>query len=248
MPPPEPILLLTRPEAASRQFLTAVEADGGRGFRSIISPLIGIEVTGPLPDLQGVGGVIFTSANGVRAYEALGGPVLPLCYTVGDATAEAARNAGFAPKIAAGDAASLVALILAEAPEVPLVHLRGTHARGAVAERLRAGGLSASEAVIYDQPAQELSAAAKAALQGDAPVIVPLFSPRSAAQFAGGAHGDAPLLVVAMSRDVAAALEALYVTRLEILARPDAKEMRRVVIDFLRDLGALVKPRGSVKG
>jgi len=248
MPPPEPILLLTRPEAASQQFLTALEADGARGFRSIISPLIGIDVTGPLPDLQGVGGAIFTSANGVRAYQELGGPVLPLCFTVGDATADAARKAGFAPKSAGGDAASLIALIIEEAPGVPLVHLRGTHARGAVAERLRAAGLSASEAVIYDQPAQELSAGAKAALQGDAPVIVPLFSPRSAAQFAGGASGGAPLIVVAMSSDVAAALEALYVTRLEILARPDASEMRRVVIGLLTDLGALVKPRGSVKG
>ncbi len=248
MPPPEPILLLTRPEAASRQFLTALEDAGLSGFRTIVSPLIGIEVTGPLPDLEGVGGAIFTSANGVRAYEKLGGPVLPLCFTVGDATAEAARKAGFAPKSAGGDAAALVGLIIKEAPGVPLVHFRGTHARGAVAERLRGAGLSAREAVIYDQPAQELSAGAKAALQGDAPVIVPLFSPRSAAQFAGGARGGAPLIVAAMSRDVAAAREALYVTRLEILAQPDAIGMRRAVIGLLTDFGALVKPRGSVKG
>lgn len=248
MPPPEPILLLTRPEAASRRFLQALEGEGLSGVRTIISPLIGIEVTGPLPDLEGVGGAIFTSANGVRAYEALGGPVLPLCFTVGDATAEAARAAGFVPRSAAGDAAALVARIIDAAPQVPLVHFRATHARGAVAERLRAAGLAAREAVIYDQPAQELSAEAKAALQGDAPVIVPLFSPRSAAQFASGAGGGAPLIVAAMSRDVAAALEALYVTRLEILAQPDALQMRRAVIGLLTELGVLVKPRGSVKG
>ncbi|MBY6004019.1 uroporphyrinogen-III synthase [Salipiger bermudensis] len=248
MAPSEPILLLTRPEAASRQFLSALEAEGVSGFKSIISPLIGIEVTGPLPDLEGIGGAIFTSANGVRAYAALGGPVLPLCFTVGDATAEAARAAGFAPRSAGGDAAALVDMVIEEAPGVPLVHLRGTHARGAVAERLRAAGLVATDAVIYDQPAQELSAGAKAALQGDVPVIVPLFSSRSAAQFARGGGGGAPLIVAAMSGDVAAALEALYVTRLEILAQPDAKAMKRAVIGLLTDLGALVKPRGSVKG
>lgn len=248
MPAVPPVLLLTRPEAGSRRFLADLAAEGVTGFTPIISPLLGIEVTGPLRDLDGAGGAIFTSANAVRAYMALGGRPLPLCYTVGDATARAAREAGFAPRSAGGNADALVAMIRAEAPGERLVHFRGTHARGEVAGRLAAAGLHAGDAVIYDQPAQELSAAAKAALDGDVPVIAPLFSPRSAAQFAGVPRGRAPLIVAAMSRDVAAALGALYVTRLEIPAQPDAVDMRRVVIGLLKDFGALVKGHGSVKG
>ncbi|MBN9886155.1 uroporphyrinogen-III synthase [Salipiger abyssi] len=248
MAPPPPILLLTRPEPASRRFLAEIEAQGITGFGTVISPLIGIETTGPLPEMAGIRGAIFTSANGVRAYRALGGPVLPRCYTVGETTARAAAEAGFAPKSAGGNAGDLVAMIAAEAPEGPLLHLRGTHSRGQVAERLCQTGVATREAVIYDQPAQELSAEAKAALDGETPVILPLFSARSAAQFAKAPPGRAPLIVAAMSGDVSAALEALYVTRLEIPARPDAAHMRAVVIGLLRDSGALVQPHGSVKG
>lgn len=248
MAPPPPILLLTRPEPASRRFLAEIEAEGLQGFTPVISPLIGIETAGPLPEMADVRGAIFTSANGVRTYQTLGGPVLPLCYTVGEATARAAAEAGFAPQSAGGNADDLVAMIAAEAPAGPLLHLRGTHTRGQVAERLGRAGIPTREAVIYDQPAQELSAEARAALDGESAVILPLFSVRSAAQFAKAPPGRAPLIVAAMSEDVSAALEALYVTRLEIPARPDAAHMRAVVIGLLRDSGALVQPHGSVKG
>ena len=243
-----PILLLTRPPGASRRMLEELKAEGISGFTAIESPLLGIEHTGPLPDLDGVGGVIFTSANGVRAWVCLGGPELGLCYTVGDATAAAAAGAGFDPRSARGDADALVALIAADAPKVPLVHARGTHARGRVAERLLAQGIETREAVIYDQPAQELSASARQALDESAPVIVPLFSPRSAAQFASGGPFRAPLQVAAMSAEVVAALGALYVSGMVIADRPDAAAMRRAVIGLLGDSGALVHRHGSVKG
>lgn len=243
-----PILLMTRPEAASRRFLAELAEEGVSGFTPLISPLMRIETTGPLPDLTDVRGAIFTSVNGVRAYQELGGPILPFCYTVGESTARAARKMGFAPRSAGGNADALVGMITRESPEGVLIHLRGTHARGDVAGRLTRAGIRTREAVIYDQPAQELSAGAKAVLDGDVPVILPLFSPRSASQFACAPQGTAPLIVAAMSRDVSAALEALYVTRLEIPSRPEAAQMRSVVIGLLKDAGALVEPRGSVKG
>lgn len=248
MAQPDPVLLLTRPDAASRRFASDLEAEGLIGTRVLISPLIRISMNGPLPEMSDIRGVIFTSANGVSSYRALGGAVLPLCYTVGDATAAAARAAGFSPRSARGNADALVALITREAPAGPLLHLRGRHGKGDVAARLTAAGIPTREAELYDQPAQELSAAAKAVLDGDAPVIVPLFSPRSAAQFAQAVQGRAPLFVAAMSGDVAAALGGLYVSRLEIPKHPDAAHMRSAVIGLLKDCGALVKGHGSVKG
>ncbi|MBU2959669.1 uroporphyrinogen-III synthase [Citreicella sp. C3M06] len=243
---PTPILLLTRPEPAARRFLAAV-SERVEGFHPILSPLLRIEPHGPLPQTDAVG-AIFTSANGVAAWQALGGAPLPLCYTVGDATARAARAAGFAPISAQGNADALVALIRAQAPRGPLIHLRGTHSRGDVARRLTDAGIPVREAVIYDQPAQELSAEALMALSGQAPVILPLFSARTAQQVAQTPAGRAPLIVAAISPEVADALGALYVQRLEIPARADAEHMQAVVIGLLKDSGALVKRHGSVEG
>ncbi|EIE50131.1 uroporphyrinogen-III synthase [Salipiger aestuarii] len=246
---PQPILLLTRPDPASRRFLGGIE-QRLHGFSTIVSPVIAIQPRGPLPETGDAVGAVFTSANGVRAWQALGGAPLPLCYTVGDATAQAARAAGFAPQSAQGDADALVAMIAADAPQGRLIHLRGAHARGDVAARLAQRGLRATEAVIYDQPTQELSAQAQQALGGNSPVILPLFSVRSAAQFARTAQigpRRAPLIVAAISAEVAEALGALYVNRLEIPARPDAEHMQDAVIGLLKDLGALVKRHKSVK-
>ncbi len=245
----QPILLLTRPEPASCRFLDGIAARL-HGFDAIISPAISIVPRGPLPDTGGAETAIFTSANGVRAWQALGGAPLGRCYTVGDATARAASAAGFTPKSAQGNADALVAMIRADAPTGGLIHLRGAHARGDVAARLARHGLRATEAVIYDQPAQELSDKARAALCGPASVVVPLFSQRSADQFARtaqGLPGGAPLAVAAISAEVADALGALYVEVLEIPAQPDAEHMQRAVIGLLKDRGALVKRHGSVK-
>ncbi|WP_417718637.1 uroporphyrinogen-III synthase [Salipiger sp.] len=243
-----PILLLTRPEAASRQFLADLTTAETPSFTPVLSPLMSIEALGPLPEVPKSSGVIFSSANAVRCWQALGGGVRSPCYTVGRATARAARTAGFDPISADGDADALVSVILGQNPGVPLFHLRGTHTRGNVAGRLRDGGCDVSVAVIYDQPAHELSDEARAALNGTVPVVVPLFSPRSAAQFARTPPGGAPLFVAAMSADVSDALRGIYLTRLDILPRPEGRAMLAAVKEMLQAAGTLEVDRGSVKG
>ncbi|MGR3479809.1 uroporphyrinogen-III synthase [Salipiger marinus] len=245
MPPLPPFLLLTRPERESRRFLAELAAERAE---PLVSPLLDIVTTGPLPDLAGVRGLIFTSANGVRAYAALAGPPLSPCFVVGEATARAARDVGLVPVVAQGDAESLLALILDHAPEGPLLHLRGTFARGGLAERLTAAGLPVREAVVYDQPARPLTPEARAALQGDRPVVVPLFSPRTARLFAAEAPCRAPLFVAAMSAEVAVALQGLYLREQEILARPESGLMREAVGKLLKSAGTLVVPPASVEG
>ncbi|EPX82509.1 uroporphyrinogen-III synthase [Salipiger mucosus] len=247
MAPPLPVLLMTRPERDSRRFIDALRGARAPDFAPVISPLIGIAPTGPLPDMAGRQPV-FTSANGVRAFTALGGKGAGPCYTVGAATARVARDAGFEPRSAGGNADDLVALILRDAPGVPLVHLHGTHARGRVADRLRADGLAAEGAAIYDQPALPLTDAARAALAADVPVVAPLFSPRSAALFGDLSPGAAPLIVAAMSDEVSAALGGLYSERLVTARRPDGQAMAEAVAEALKMAQKLVDPRGSVKG
>jgi len=155
-----------------------------------------------LPNLDGIRTLIFTSANGVAAYLAAQGPKTLPCYTVGDATAHAAQEAGLRATSAGGDAEALIARIMADNAPGPMLHLRGAHARGDIAERLSAQGCPVSQAIVYHQHAQPLSDQAASLLLGDRPVILPLFSPRSATLLAN-ATITAPVYVVAMSSNVA---------------------------------------------
>ena len=62
----------------------------------------------------------------------------------------------------------------------PALHCRGVHSRGGLASRLSALGVEVEEAVIYDQKQRPLSSAACAILSGSGPIVLPVFSPRSA--------------------------------------------------------------------
>ncbi|SNR50492.1 uroporphyrinogen-III synthase [Puniceibacterium sediminis] len=228
-----PILLLTRPRAASEAFIAALRKAGENRFEPVISPLIGVETCGVLPDMTRYIGLIFTSANGVAAYVALGGPIDRQCYVVGAATAAAARGAGFDPLSADGDAAALVELILGLPADGPLLHLRGTHATGNIAETLSLSGIETRKAVIYDQPLLDLTDSACDALNGTAPVIVPLFSPRSAARFSELRVGQAPLLIAAMSPSIMQEVLDLNPIATIVTAQPSGEAMQNAVSQLL---------------
>ncbi len=226
---PAPILLLTRPEAAAQAFAADLAAEGIRPERTIISPLIDISFTPHLPDMTDIRGLIFTSANGVAAYRAAGGPHRDLCYAVGDATAAAARDAGLHPISAEGAAADLIALILRDRPSGPLLHLRGEHSRGAVAETLSSAGIETHRAVLYRQDHVPLSAEARLVLDGTAPILAPFFSPRTARSFAQHGPFAAPLYLGALSPAVAKPLADLANRALEVAAQPNGTSLRRTV-------------------
>lgn len=233
---PLPVLLLTRPREASERF--AALLDGGElRFRKIVSPLISIEVSGPLPEAAKVEGLIFTSAAGVTAWQALGGRMDLPAYTVGEATACAARSAGMTASSAEGSADDLVDWLIARDPPAPLLHLRGENVRGFVSERLTEAGLPCSSAMIYRQPAQDLSPEARQALAGEAPVVAPVFSPRTG-ELLTRVPVNAPLLVAAMSETVANALSPLHKRKLKVAERPESAAMREVVSDLLKRAAA----------
>lgn len=206
---------------------------GVGGFETVISPLISVEPCGTLPDMSRYIGVIFTSANGVAAYRALGGPLDKECYVVGAATAAAARDAGLFPLSADGDANALLQFIQGLSATGPLLHLRGRHATGNIAERLNSSGIETEEAVIYDQPLLDLTDSARKALSGTAPVVVPLFSPRSAARFAALRVGRAPLMIAAMSQAVVREVLDLGATTTIVADQPSGEAMRNAVSQLL---------------
>lgn len=240
-----PVLLLTRPDAAARAFAETLQAEGAGGFAPLISPLIGIEVAGPPPDLAQCRGVIFTSANAVAAFVALGGQAQGACFTVGAATAQAAAEAGFTPHSADGDAEALIALITGVQPPGPLMHLRGRHSRGDIAKTLISAGIETHDAVLYEQPVLDLTPEARVVLTQRAPIIVPLFSPRTAARFAEVCPEGSTPWIAAMSGSVADEVQKLRPARLCICARPTGIEMRKTTAMLIDEARMLESRKGA---
>ncbi len=89
------------------------------GFEPVVAPLLAIrplpDALDAAPDFASVAALAFTSPNGVSAFAALTPDLRDLpVFAVGDATAEAARDAGFTDaRSAAGDIHALAALIAA---------------------------------------------------------------------------------------------------------------------------------------
>lgn len=83
------------------------------GFEPIVAPLLTIEnLTPPVPDLAPFAALAFTSINGVAAFAALTPRRDRPVFAVGDATAQAAHDAGFTNvRSASGDLRDLARLI-----------------------------------------------------------------------------------------------------------------------------------------
>ncbi len=93
------------------------------GFTPLIFPLLAIQPLDVTLDLTGVQALAFTSINAVAAFVARTSDRSMPALTVGDATARAAREAGFPDvRSANGDLTALASLIRAEAPGLSILH------------------------------------------------------------------------------------------------------------------------------
>jgi len=228
-----PTILLTRPEAQSDALAETLRA---RGWTPLVAPMLTFETLTPPPgfdaQVKSAAALAFTSANGVRAFAAASDHRDAPVFAVGDATRAAAREAGFADvRSAAGDAAALERLIIEARPAGPILHVRGEDARGDLAERLSAAGLSAGEAALYRMRAADaLPEAVRAALAAGAVSAAAFFSPRTASAFAELtlAAGLTPLphlRAIAISAAAAAGLAPLGLGRVIVAERPDGPAM-----------------------
>jgi len=227
------VILLTRPQAQSEALAEPLRA---LGWTPLIAPMLTLEILPPPPGFEAMvetaGALAFTSANGVRAFEAASPRRESPVYAVGDATETAARETGFsATRSAAGDADALSRLIVSDPPDGPILHIRGEHGRGDLAARLNAVGIAATEAVLYAmRPADALPEEAAQALAAGRVQAASFYSPRTAHIFAALAKKAnlAPLSAmraVAISAAAAAPLESLGLRRISIADRPDGVAM-----------------------
>src|SRR5258708_30562751 len=159
-------VLITRPIEDAGPLAAALEA---RGVTPVSEPLLTI---GPMTDaavaLAGVQALLFTSANGVRAFGRSATRRDLTVLAVGDATAEAARAIGFSDVASAGgDVEDLAALAAArlDPQSGSLLHVAGGGVGGGLAGRLGAARLGVCRGAPFGaRPAAALSLAAVTAL------------------------------------------------------------------------------------
>lgn len=221
-------VILTRPAEQSARFAELVRETCGPNVRVIISPLMVVEYIPPDLDTGPYAAVIFSSETAVRAAQMSRSTLPSLAYCVGERTGVVAQQSGFSTRIANGDASTLVSLIQNAHETGPLLHLRGRDTRGQVAERLNSAEIVTFETVVYAQNPVPLSHEARAVLDAAFPVILPVFSPRSAdllavelAQFGV----TASLVIVAFSQAVADRLISAGLTPHFVASHPDARSM-----------------------
>ncbi|WP_134681874.1 uroporphyrinogen-III synthase [Paracoccus ravus] len=212
-----PTVLLTRPEAAARRFAAALVH---LGLPVVISPALRIlPVAHDGRALARAGGLVFTSVHAIPAAGAARGRPA-IC--VGPATAEAARKAGFEVTEGPGDAEGMLPLLQDLGPG--WLHPHGAH----IARELPVQGM-----IVYDQVALSPSTRARDVLSGSGPVILPLFSPRSAklvSDWVGRAV--APLWLASISAAARAAWHA-DAARSVTAMTPDAAGMRAAIETLL---------------
>ena len=146
-------LVVTRPAEDAAPLAARLKS---LGHEVLLEPLLEIEVQPQQLLLEDVQAVLFTSANGVRAFsvcrEQEKSPIDLPAFCVGAATAEAARQAGFGQvQIASGDSASLAALTASTLqPEAGrLFHGAGEALAGDLAGDLSDRGFEVTRQTLY---------------------------------------------------------------------------------------------------
>jgi Uroporphyrinogen-III synthase len=227
-PQPQRRILITRPapEAAALQQRLAQ-----MGLAADCAPMLSICIHRNIDlPLNGVRALLFTSANGVRAFAANAERRDFAVFAVGEASAQAARSVGFQQVTpAGGDVESLASLVRREwkPQDGPLLHAAGTVLAGDLQKMLQTDGYDVRRATLYEAVTAESlpqDVAERFAAGGyDAAMF---FSPRTAATFvslsqtAGIAGGAAFADALCLSRNVAAAVAPLPWRSTRIAAQP----------------------------
>jgi uroporphyrinogen-III synthase len=232
-------ILVTRPEPDARR---EAEMLAALGHEPVLAPLLEIEFCRDVPlQLEGAQGLLVTSRNALRALahhrDLAEARKLPL-FAVGDATARAAEELGFANVTAGpGTGAAMAELIASELgpKRGPLVHLAGETLAFDLKAALEGRGFTVRRPVLYRAvPARELPAEALELLKAGKLDGVILMSPRTAKTFTAllGRHGfvtqGKSLVCYCLSEAVAEAVAPLG-CEARVAARPREEDVLALV-------------------
>ena len=201
--PALPLLLLTRPEQASRRFAQAM-AETGVAHSLLIAPLSRVvPVAFDRAALTGAGGFIVTSANALDALDMQ--PRVPV-FCVGPGTTRAARARGLDAVQAGQDAESLLATLLRDRPSGPLVHVQGAHLALDIVAALQEAGQEARGLQVYETQDLDLTEQQRERIAAAPYVVAPVFSPRGARALERALGGAIPPGMVTPAISAAAAV------------------------------------------
>ncbi len=233
--------IVARPRPGGAAFAAALAE---RGIGAVLAPVLRIvaradaTADAALADAQAV---LLTSANGARALAATAARRRSPVVAVGDATASAARAAGFVDaRSVDGDSAALATFCAArfDPASGPLVHVGGVHTAGGLERAVTRDGFRYVRLTLYEAVAAEtLPEAAATALRGGKADAAALFSPRSARIFvalARKARLDSALAAAdafCLSDAVATAAAAARWRRVAVSARPRADSLLGLMAD-----------------
>ncbi|WP_135502854.1 uroporphyrinogen-III synthase [Roseovarius aestuariivivens] len=238
-------ILITRPAPSAERFAKVLQDALGPACNIVFSPLMQIKNCNlDLSDLSAAT-IIFTSRHAVEAFSRLDARRNAVCYTVGPATKAAAQEAGFDPVAADGTGEALTRKILSDGPPEPCLYVRGNHVAYDIQDELVSAGLETHMRIVYRQIECPLSLKAKRLLCGKDPVIVPLFSPRSAELFLQAGPFEAPVHAVAISSKVADRLGKGNLKTVVTAIRPDQDAMVKSVSDLWTRVNRLETPGGA---
>ena len=217
--------IITRAEPGNRETARRL-AEEGIGY--VKAPMLALRRTAHhLPELGDVQGVLFTSANGVRAFCQAADARDLAAWCVGPATFAAAQSAGFTELYNAnGDAGDLGDLLIAKADPGAgrLLHVANLAAAGKLAARLEESGFTVDFAPLYEAvAARDLPAETAEVLSRDEPCCVLIHSAKGAEAFARLTErfDVSHHLLVAVSKAAVQPLEAHTFKQVHCAARPN---------------------------
>ena len=130
--------------------------------------------------------------------------------------------------------------ILVEDSANCLLHVRGAHVAGQLAQQIE----NLVEVVVYDQPAQVLTKEAVEALSGESPVVLPLFSPRSAREVGKKIEPTVPLFAAFMSDSVKEQFAGVQLEQSRIVPTASGSAMLEATV-ALFDAACALEGRGK---
>lgn len=224
----QPTLLLTRPMALSTRVAKMVRSELPQA-EIVVSPVMKIEPANPVPDLAGYDAVIVTSQSAAPFLPDLMGKP---CYVVGEKTAKAVRQKN-------GEIATVFEtakdLLAGKVVARRMLVIRGEHAQGDVSKLMNLAGIDTDEVVAYRQVATALSQEARQLLSSEVPVVLPLYSPRSARLLADQLDQVGPnLRAIAMSSAVADEWRKIATPSVCVLDAPTSENMHGKILSLLR--------------
>lgn len=221
-------VIVTRAQPGANETAARLSA---AGYLPVVSPVLEIQpIAQDEPvDLTGIGGFLFTSANGVRALADVSDNRMRTAYCVGPATLAAAQEVGFETVLNAdGNARDLAALVRMKASpsDGRLLHIANEVAAGELAAELRASGFDVDFLALYRAaPAESLTRDAIDLIRAGTPVAVLIHSAKGATRFAELCSmtglDTSSLAFAVVSGRAAAPLSDLSPTPLEIAEKPN---------------------------